>query len=115
MDVTTKGDALCFASPRQTAADIRARKVSAREVMSAHLAQITRLNGPLTAIVAKLDDDRCLALADDADRAIAAGGPVGPLHGLPTAFKDLEPAVGFPQTKGSPIYRTFMPDSDSVM
>ena len=115
MDVTTKGDALCFASPRQTAADIRARKVSAREVMSAHLAQITRLNGPLTAIVAKLDDDRCLALADDADRAIAAGGPVGPLHGLPTAFKDLEPAIGFPQSKGSPLYRDFMPAADSVV
>ena len=115
MDVTTKGDALCFASPRQLAADIRARKVSAREVMSAHLAQVARLNGSLTAIVAKLDDDRCLALADEADRAIAAGGPVGPLHGLPTAFKDLEPAVGFPQSKGSPIYRDFMPAADSVV
>ena len=115
MDVTTKGDALCFASSRQLAADIRARKVSAREVMTAHLAQIGRLNGTLTAIVAKLDDDRCLALADEADRAIAAGRPVGPLHGLPTAFKDLEPAVGFPQSKGSPIYRDFMPTADSVI
>lgn len=114
MDVTA-GDSLCFASPRQTAADIRARKVSAREVMSAHLSQIARLNGPLTAIVAKLDDDRCLALADSADEAIAKGGPVGPLHGLPTAFKDLEPAVGFPQSKGSPIYRDLMPAADSVL
>lgn len=114
MDVTA-GDSLCFASPRQTAADIRARKVSAREVMSAHLSQIARLNGPLTAIVARLDDDRCLALADSADEAIAKGGPVGPLHGLPTAFKDLEPAVGFPQSKGSPIYRDLMPAADSVL
>ena len=45
----------------------------------------------------------------------ASGGPIGPLHGLPTAFKDLEPAVGFPQTKGSPIYKDLMPDADSVI
>ena len=43
------------------------------------------------------------------------GGPIGPLHGLPTAFKDLEPAVGFPQSKGSPIFKDFMPDADSVL
>ena len=43
------------------------------------------------------------------------GGPIGPLHGLPTAFKDLEPAVGFPQSKGSPIFKTFMPEADSVL
>lgn len=106
---------LCFTSARQLAADIRRRKVSAREVMAACLKQIGRLNPKLTAIVAKLDDDKCLALADEADRALANGGPIGPLHGLPTAFKDLEAAVGFPQTKGSPIYRGFMPSDDSVL
>ena len=73
--------------------------------MTAFLAQIARLNPTLNAIVAKLDDDACLALADEADRALANGGPIGPLHGLPTAFKDLEPAVGFPQSKGSPIFK----------
>jgi amidase len=108
-------DELCFASARDLAAQIRARKVSAREVMTAYLAQIARLNPGLNAIVAKLDDDACLALAAKADRALADGGPVGPLHGLPTAFKDLEPAVGFPQSKGSPIYKALMPDADSVI
>ncbi len=107
--------ALLFSSARDLAAQIRSRAVSAREVMLAHLQQIARLNPTLNAIVAKLDDDACLALADNADRALSSGAAVGPLHGLPTAFKDLEPAVGFPQTKGSPIYRTFMPDADSVI
>lgn len=108
-------DALCFASARQLAAQIRARKLSARELMTACLAQIARLNPELNAIVAKLDDQACLALADKADRALANGGPIGPLHGLPTAFKDLEPAVGFPQSKGSPIFKDLMPAADSVM
>ena len=47
--------------------------------------------------------------------ALGNGGPIGPLHGLPTAFKDLEPAVGFPQSKGSPLFKDFMPDADSVL
>jgi len=65
--------------------------------------------------VAKLDDDRCLALADEADRRLARKEPVGPLHGLPIAFKDYEPAVGFPWTRGSPIYKDFMPQEDSAL
>ncbi len=104
-----------FASARDLAQHIRAKKISSREVMSAFLAQIHKLNPQINAIVAKLDDDECLALADRADQALSKGGPVGPLHGLPTAAKDLEPAVGFPQTKGSPIHRDLMPDADSVL
>jgi amidase len=102
-------------SARELAGQVRARSVSAREVMTAFLSQINRLNPQLNAIVAKLDDDTCLALADQADRALGNGGPIGPLHGLPTAFKDLEPAVGFPQSKGSPIFKDLMPESDSVL
>ena len=106
---------LCFTSARDLAAQIRSRKVSARELMTACLAQIARLNPALNAIVARLDDQACLALADQADRALGNDGPIGPLHGLPTAFKDLEPAVGFPQSKGSPIHKDLMPDADSVI
>ncbi len=38
----------------------------------------------------ELDDEQCLALADAADRKTASGDPLPPLHGLPTAFKDLQ-------------------------
>ena len=82
--------------------------------MAAHLARIERFNPRLNAIVAKLDDDQCLALADAADRRTASGEPLPPLHGLPTAFKDLQSAVGFPYTRGSPIYKDAMPTEDSV-
>jgi len=104
-----------FTSARELARQIREREISAREVMTACIAQISRLNPGINAIVAKLPDDQCLALADDADRALSRGVPIGPLHGLPTAIKDLEPAAGFPQSKGSPIYRGLMPDADSVL
>jgi len=71
---------------------IRSRDLSAREVMLDHLERVNRINPTLNAIVAKLDDERCLALADEADRSLARGDDVGPLHGLPWAFKDLEDA-----------------------
>jgi amidase len=89
--------------------------VSAREVMQAHLDQIDRLNPTLNAIVAQLPNDDCLALADDADRRAARGGALGALHGLPIAFKDLQPAVGFPFTRGSTIFTHDRPDADSVL
>jgi amidase len=92
---------------------IRRRQVSAREVMIEHLGRINTLNPTLHAIVAKLDDDRCVALADEADRRLARGEDVGPLHGLPWAFKDLEDAVGFPNTMGSAIFKDRMPSQDS--
>ncbi|MGE0862673.1 MAG: amidase [Vicinamibacterales bacterium] len=113
MDVI--GDALCFTPARELAGMIAARKVSAREVMSAFLGQIRRLNPSLNAIVARLDDDSCLALADAADRELAGGARVGPLHGLPIAFKDLESAIGFPCTKGSPVFKDVMPAVDTVI
>ena len=108
-------DDICFTSARELARRIRSRELSAREVMTAHLARINQLNPAINAIVAKLDDTACLARADDADHAIAAGEPVGALHGLPIAFKDLEPAVGFPMTCGSTIFRDLRPTEDSVI
>jgi amidase len=106
---------ICFMSARELAKLIRTRSVSVREVMGAFLRQIARLNPKINAIVAKLDDQKCLDLADKADQKLAQDIGAGPLHGLPFAFKDLDPAVGFPMTRGSPIFRDFVPSEDSVL
>jgi amidase len=106
---------LIFQPARVLAGLIRSRHVSAREVMSAHLGQIARANPTLNAIVAKLADEDCLALADAADERLARGEAVGPLHGLPFAFKDLQPVVGFPCSQGSPIFKDDRPAADSVL
>jgi amidase len=106
---------LCYQSARELARLVRAGQLTVRDVMAAHLDRIARVNPILNAIVSKLDDEQCLALADEADRALRRGGAIGPLHGLPFAFKDLEPAVGFPATSGSPIFRDFHPSADSAV
>lgn len=105
---------LCFKSARELAEMIRAKKISAREVMQAHLAQIARVNPKVNAIVGKLDDDKCLALADEADRKLARSEKVGPLHGLPVAIKDLDAAAGLPFTSGTPIYKNRIATEDNV-
>ncbi|HET8523278.1 MAG TPA: amidase family protein, partial [Thermomicrobiales bacterium] len=106
---------LCYSTATQLAGQIKRKDLSAREVMEAHLAQIARINPTINAIVSKLPDDQALALADAADRQTMAGEPLGVLHGLPIAFKDLEDAVGFPTTQGSPLFKDAMPERDALL
>jgi amidase len=111
----THASDLSFAGARDLAQLLHTRKLSARELMSACLDSIRRVNPRLNALVAKLDDDACLALAAQADQRLSRNEPTGPLHGLPFAFKDMEAAVGFPWTRGSPIFRNAMPAEDSFI
>ncbi len=56
----TQASELCFLSAREQARRVRDREISARELMAAHLDRIARINPQINAIVAKLDDERCL-------------------------------------------------------
>src|SRR5262249_12287960 len=93
---------------------IRAKDLSARDVVAAHLQRVERLNPDLNAIVT-LIGDRALEQARHADERLARGESIGPLHGLPIAHKDLQPTRGVRTTFGSPIYRTFVPEEDSLL
>jgi amidase len=79
---------LCFMPATELVARIKRKDVSAREVLQAHLAQIERVNSRVNAIVT-LAADKAMADAGRADESTARGGPLGPLHGLPIAHKDL--------------------------
>ena len=105
-------DDLCFTPAIQLAAMIRAKKVSAREVMQVHLAQIERVNPAVNAIVT-LVADKAMADAAAADEELARGKPRGPLHGLPIAHKDLVDTKGIRTTRGSPFYRDHVPENDA--
>ena len=102
---------IVFMPAKTMARLVRERKLSAREVMIAHLDQIERINPTVNAIVSMLSAEQAIERANEADRNPAEG----PLHGLPIAFKDLEDAVGFPNTHGSPIYADHYPEADSVI
>jgi amidase len=77
---------------------IARKEVTSREVVSAHLARIDDVNPRLNAIVRRLDDT-ALAAAEAADRAVAAGGPLGSLHGVPVTVKENIDLAGTPTTQ----------------
>jgi amidase len=95
-------------------AAIRTRGVSCIEVMTAYLDRIERLNPAVNAIVSLRDRDALVTEARHRDQQLARGEYLGPLHGFPHAVKDLEPTRGIRTTFGSPIFRDFVPDQDSI-
>src|SRR6266481_1729629 len=107
-------DEICFLPAHELVRRIRARELSALEVMDAHLAQTERVNPAVNAIVTYLPElGRSGAQAVDA--ALARGDDPGPLAGLPVAHKDLAVTRGIRTTFGSPIYRDFVPDVDAII
>jgi amidase len=105
---------LCFMEARELAQRIRHKDVSCVEVMEAHLAQIAQVNPTINAIVTLLPEAG-LAQARAADEATARGAPLGVLHGLPIAHKDLVPTQGIRTTRGSRIYADDVPDEDGLI
>ena len=83
----------------ELAGAIRAGDVSSREVVEAHLMRVDKVNGDLNAIVRLLADE-ALTAADAADRAVADGGELGPLHGVPCTVKENIDVAGTPTTQG---------------
>jgi amidase len=108
------GDELCDLTAMELVARIRSKQASAREVMAAHLARIERVNPSVNAIVT-LVAERAMADAAHADDVLTRGGPVGVLHGLPVAHKDLVDTAGIRTTRGSPFFRDNVPTHDALI
>src|SRR5882672_498499 len=98
---------ICFTPARQLARLIRARKLSATEVVNAFIAQIERVNPSVNAIVT-FTPELALKKARSADRG-------KPLAGLPIAYKDLVPTKDVRTTFGSLIYRDHVPTEDHAI
>ncbi len=105
-------DEICFMRTVDIMDAIRRKKLSARELIQAHLRQIKRVNPKVNAIVTLIPEDQLMAQAAAADEALAHGKWLGPLHGLPVGVKDLHETNGIRTTFGSPLHKNFVPDFD---
>ncbi len=105
-------DEICFMRAVDILDAIRKKKLSAREVMAAHLKQIARVNPQVNAIVTLAPEEQLMAQAAAADEALAKGKSLGALHGLPVGVKDLHETSGMRTTYGSPLHKDFIPDFD---
>src|SRR5262245_57760058 len=92
---------LASSSATGRAEAIHTRRLSSVEVVTAFLDRIEAFDELVNAIPTRVPRDEVLKSARAADRAIAAGAAIGPLHGLPIAVKDLVDVAGLPTTHGA--------------
>jgi amidase len=102
---------ICFTPARTLARLLRARKISATEVMRAFIAQIERVNPKVNAVVTFLPEQG-LAAAKALDRSKKFDGPFA---GLPIAIKDVIMTKGVRTTWGSLVHKDFVPKEDHIM
>jgi len=101
---------LCFTPARKLAQMLRARKLSATEVVQAFIAQIERVNPKVNAIVTFLPEQ-----ALKAAKAMDRRKPKPLFGGLPIAYKDNVQTKGIRTTFGSPIYKDNVPQEDHLI
>ena len=85
----------------ELAALIARKEATCAEVVESHLRRIEAVNPQLNAIVSVLADEARTAAAAG-DRKIAAGEPLGPLHGVPFTIKENIDFAGKATTWGVP-------------
>lgn len=104
---------LVFRSATELARLLKARKISARELLDLCLDQYARHNGALNAVVVT-DIDRARRASSAAARRLKAGNPMGPFDGIPMTAKESFDWKGTPSTWGVPRLKDNIASSDAV-
>ena len=98
----------------ELASIIRQQEITSYEAVTAAIDRIERLNPSVNAVVTPLFDV-AIQLAQQADRLLREGGPVGPLHGVPILIKDLfDFKAGVRNTFGCRATAEFVPNESMV-
>jgi aspartyl-tRNA(Asn)/glutamyl-tRNA(Gln) amidotransferase subunit A len=96
----------------ELAPKIATGKITSEKITENCLATIADLNPKLNAFITVTADD-ALARAREADKEIAGGRYLGPLHGIPLSLKDLIDCKGTPTTAGSLVRKDAVADADA--
>jgi amidase len=102
-----------------TAVDARRRigegSLRSSDLLESCVARVEAVDHAVNALVTR-DFDRARIAAKAADEAVARGEPLGLLHGLPFAVKDLDETAGLRTTFGSELFAEHVParDGDAV-
>ena len=93
---------------------IGAKRLAPSELLASCIARIEAVDHAVNAIPAR-DFERARANAKRADDAVARGEQLSALHGLPIGIKDLQETEGLVTTRGSVIYKDFVPAEDECI
>ena len=99
-------------SAADLASKLASKEISSVEATQAHLDRIAAVDGDVHAFLHI--SSNALANAEAADKA-RAEGPVGELHGVPVAIKDVLCTIDMPSTAGSKILEGWIPPYDATV
>ena len=98
----------------ELAQQIREKKISSRELVDAQLARISELNHKLNAFV-QVDEGCARTQARERDEALARGGNVGALHGVPISLKSSIEVAGFRCEAGTKLRKGMVATGDAPL
>ena len=98
----------------EAAAALRAKKVSAVELVNESLARIARVNPKLNAFIT-VTGEAARVRAAELDAELAKGIDRGPLHGVPIALKDIIYTSFAPTTGGGVVHKNFVPGFNATV
>ena len=104
---------LAFAPLHEVARMVSARVVSPRELCDVVLARIEQYNHEVGAFIT-ITADAARARAKAAERSLAGGAELGPLHGIPVSVKDVIATAGVATTRGSALHEHDVPDRSAA-
>ena len=104
---------LPFLSVAELSRLIASKEVSPLEVTQAYLERIDELDFKFNSYLTVCREE-ALRAAGEAERQIAQGNYLGPMHGIPVAVKDQLWTKGIRSTGGSRILADFIPQEDAT-
>src|SRR6266404_6196614 len=103
---------LCYLPASELARRIREGKLSPVDLIDNALERIAEVNPALNCFCFVYPEE-ARSKAKSAHEDVKAGKPLGPLHGVPFAIKDLTPTKGKRTTLGSYAYEHWVPEADA--
>ena len=105
---------LCRLTISEASGLLSSGELSPVDLVRAHLDRTEETDGRLNSFITVMADS-ALEAARNAERSIASGTYLSPLHGIPVGLKDLYYTRGVRTTIGSKILRDFVPDRDAAV
>lgn len=99
-------------SAANIAQEVKSGNLSPIDVTQAHLNRVHERNDRTNAFIT-ITDELAMDMAREAARAVGNDEPLGPLHGVPVAIKDLDDVEGVPTTAGSRLFENRIASHDS--
>lgn len=100
-------------SATELATAIRAGEVTSRAVVESFLGRVDRVN-PIVNAATVVFHEQGLDEADKADKTLASGADVGPLHGVPFSVKENIDLTWSPSTSGVAAFQGPPPADDDI-